>query len=339
VSGLRVLISLASVAAVLMTGCDGGANGSEAATETTWHRPVPRFLQVNLPGEATPEAAGFLLAHQRGYFRQAKFHAWFIAPSDPARPPMYVEQELVDAAIIHEPQLILAREEGKPLVAFGSLVPDPTMAMIWLKGSGIHDIADLKGKTIAIPGVRFQKDFLEAVLARGGLTLADVKLKLVSYFLESELVHGRADAIFGGSKNTEGRRLEAVGLDPVVIPVTKLGIPGYDELVFVARRDRYAKDPHLFQQLAQATARGGASVAGEPGVATKAIGMAEKTKIPTAPTLAGVREMAPRFSRSGHIDPARFQRLADWMYEQGMIERRWQASELLAGPGKTPDNG
>jgi len=320
---------LATVAALLLAGCGGGDEGA-TATEAT-KPPAPPFLQVNLPGEAAPEAAGFLLAHRVGYFPQSRVHVWFVAPSHPARPPMYVEQELVDAAMIHEPQLILAREQGKPLVAFGSVVPHPTMAMIWLEGSGIHDIADLKGKTIAIPGIRFQKDFLEAVLARGGLTLADVNLKSVSYFLESELVHGRADAIFGGSMNTEGRRLQARGLDPVVTPVGKLGIPDYDELILVARRDRYAKDRELFQRLVRGTTRGNASVGELPGSATKAIGNAEKTKIPPAPTFAGVKEMAPHLSRTGRIDPERLQHLADWMYAQGMTERRWQASELLGG--------
>ena len=35
--------------------------------------------------------------------------------------------------------------------------------MIWLRGSGIESVADLKGKTIAYPGIPFQKDFLAAI--------------------------------------------------------------------------------------------------------------------------------------------------------------------------------
>jgi len=327
---MRLLRLVAAVMVVLLAGCGGDG---ETETKATQRPPETGALQVNLPGEAAPEAAGFLLSHARGYFPEAKIHVWFVAPSHAARPPMYVEQELVDAAMIHEPQLLLAREQGKPLVAFGSVVPNPTMAMIWLKGSGIDSIADLKGKTIAIPGIRFQKYFLEAVLARADLTLADVKLKSVSYFPESELIKGRADAIFGGSMNTEGRRLEARGLDPVVTPVTKLGVPGYDELVFVARRDRYAEEPELFKRLVRGTVRGNASVGEWPGIAAKAIGKAEKTKIPPAPTLAGVKEMASRLSYSGQIDEARLQRLINWMYAEGMIKRRWPASAMLANPG------
>ncbi len=334
----RSLLLLGALIAVLLSGC-GGSDGETATREKPRH-PPHTFLQVNLPGKAGPEEAGFLLAHRLGYFGKAKLNVSFVTPSHPARPPMYVEQELVNAALAHEPQLILAREEGKPLVAVGGVVPHPTMAMIWLKGSGIDSVADLKGKTIAIPGIRFQKFFLEAVLKRAGLTLADVTLRSVSYYLESELVHGRADAIFGGSMNTEGRLLEAQGLEPVVTPVRKLGIPDYEELVLIARRDRQGEDPEAFQRLAEETARGGATVAKRPGLATRAVihhREYENSSNPKAPlhrqaTRAGVEEMAPRFSRGGEIDRAKLKRLVDWMYEEGMIKRRWTVSELLGSP-------
>src|SRR5690349_13883164 len=114
--------AIAIAMVVLLAGCGGGESGTGTGTVATQPQPAPEpeFLQVNLPGEANPEAAGFLLAHKRGYFPQAKFHAWFIAPSDSARPPMYVDQELVNAAMVHEPQAIQAIDIGRPLVIFGS---------------------------------------------------------------------------------------------------------------------------------------------------------------------------------------------------------------------------
>jgi putative hydroxymethylpyrimidine transport system substrate-binding protein len=332
------LAATAMVTAAFLGGCGGGTATETEVTET--RLPEPPSLQVNFQGKVDAEDGGFLLAHRLGYFPEDKLGVYFVTPSHSARTPMYVEEELVDAAMIHAPQLILAREQGKPLVAFGSLVPHPTMAMIWLEGSGIESVADLKGKTIAIPGVRFQKLFLEAVLEKAGLTPADVKFYSASYYLESELIQGRADAIFGGSMHTEGKLLEARGLEPVVTPVRKLGIPDYEELVLVTRRDRYAEEPESFQRLVEGTTRGGAAVADRPGAATKAIIAQreyESSSRPNAPlhrktTQAGVEEMAPRFSRSGEIDRAKLERLVDWMYEEGMIERRWSVSQLVASP-------
>lgn len=334
---VRQLLLLGALVSLPLSGCGDGSGETDTGRAPDSNDAPPPFLQVNLPGKAGPEDAGFLLAHKLGYFPQGKLRVWFITPSHPARPPMYVEQELVDAAIAHEPQLILAQEQGKPLIAFGSLIPHPTMAMIWLEGSGIDSVADLKGKTIAIPGVRFQRFFLEAVLNRAGLTLADVKLKSVGYHLESELIHGRADAIFGGSAYTEGKLLEARGLEPVVTPVRKLGIPDYEELVLIARRDRYAEDPEAFQRLAEEAARGGATVAARPGAATKAIVAQreyENSSRPDAPlhpkaTRTGVESLAPRFSRGGEVDGAKLKRLVSWMYEEGMIKSRIPVSQLI----------
>ncbi|HEU4462461.1 MAG TPA: ABC transporter substrate-binding protein [Solirubrobacterales bacterium] len=328
----RRLLLLGVVATLSLAGCgDGGGGETETAKAPAAKNAEPQFLQVNLPGKAGPEEAGFLLARRLGYFPDAGFRAWYITPSHPARPPMYVEQELVDAAIVHGPQLIMAREKGKPLIAFGSLVPQPTMAMIWLEGSGIDSVADLKGKTIAIPGISFQQRFLEAVLKGAGLTLEDVEVRSVAYDLESELAQGRADAIFGGSMNTEGKLLEAQGLAPVATPVTELGVPDYDEMVLIARRDRYAENPDLFQHLAEATARGAAETSERPGLAARSVVRVREGEVPLTPTRAGVEELAPRLSRTGEIDRAKLKRLVDWMYEEGMIERRWSPAQLVAG--------
>ena len=60
--------------------------------------------------------------------------------------------------------MVLERARGAQVVAVGSLISDPTAAMIWLEKSHIGGIADLKGKTIAIPGLPFQKSFLQSIL-------------------------------------------------------------------------------------------------------------------------------------------------------------------------------
>ena len=109
-----------------------------------------------------------------------------------------------DLGVAHGAQVTIAQEKGVPIVVVGSLVPEPTAALIWSKESDIGGIADLKGKTIAIPGLSFQRDFLETILARGGLTLDDVKVKSVGNELVPALASGKADAIFGGSGNQEG---------------------------------------------------------------------------------------------------------------------------------------
>ncbi|HMI81275.1 MAG TPA: ABC transporter substrate-binding protein, partial [Solirubrobacterales bacterium] len=229
------------------------------------------------------------------------------------------------------PQVVLAREKGAPIVALGSLISQPTAAMIWLRNSGVSDIADLKGKTIAIPGLPFQRDFLEVALAQGGLTLADVKVKNVGYDLVPALVSGRADAIFGGSRNLEGAVLETWGLDPVITRVQDLGIPLYDELVLIARPDRVAENPRMIRGFMSALSRGTAAAVGDRESALDSIEGSGETNIEVGRRAKEVQLEAtlPLLSRSAYMNPTQASELVHWMHEQGMIQRKLPASAFL----------
>jgi putative hydroxymethylpyrimidine transport system substrate-binding protein len=312
---------LAVGAIVLLVGC-----GEGGSAETGDGRPTPpeklRTLYLTLDGTPGPEAAGVLVASKQGYFAEVGLDVVITPPSDPVGPLNYVPSGEVDVGISHQPQVVLSREKGAKVVAFGSLVPEPTMAMIWLEGSGIDDVSDLKGKTIGYPGVPFQIDFLATVLERAGLTLDDVRLLRAEYKLVPALARERVDAIFGGSWNVEGAELEAQGLQPVVTRAQDLGIPSYDELVLMARRDRVAKDPELFRRLMAAVDRGTAAAIEDPEAAAEAILELRRAEfLPTdrKATEAGLEETLPLLSESGQIDPEQARRLEGWMREQGLI--------------------
>lgn len=259
---LLVLLS----ATVLLVGCGGGSGGE--TTESSLER--FRSIKVVLDGKAPVTSVGILMAQKRGYFYDFDLGVEEIsAPVYPGRPVQYVVNGSVGLGISHQPQVSLSQRKGAPIVSVGTLVSQPTAAMIWLKKSGIDGIADLRGRTIAIPGLPFQKELLETVLARAGLTLADVKVHVVRFDLLPALVSGRADAIFGGTWNIEGIELEARGLEPVITRVQSLGIPPYDELVVIARRDQLTKDPQLAHDFMSAVAHGTEAAIRDPEAAIK----------------------------------------------------------------------
>jgi putative hydroxymethylpyrimidine transport system substrate-binding protein len=229
------------------------------------------------------------------------------------------------------PQLLIARDRGMPLVAIGSLVPYPTAAMIWLKRSKIAGIGDLKGKTIAIPGLPFQEALLELVLRRAGLALEDVKVKPVGYDLVSALLSGQADAIFGGTWNIEGAALEARGVDPVVKRVEDLGVPAYDELVVITRSDLIAEDPELIRDVMATVAHGVAAVRRDPSATVKLIeeSFESSPELSRKETEAAMKATLPLFSTSARLNPNQAGNLAKWMHEEGLIQREPLPSEFL----------
>jgi putative hydroxymethylpyrimidine transport system substrate-binding protein len=322
---LRFTILLGALVVLLaISGCggDGDTSGETGQFEGF------ASLDLTLDGKPDPETAGLLTAEYLGLFREGGIGLAVGSPLTPKRPIGYVVDDLADVVVSYLPEVVLAQEEGLPVVAFGSLVPHPTMAMIWLKGSGIDSVADLKGKTIAIPGVPFQRDFLEAVLNRDGLTPADVKLRIGGYNLVPLLADGSVDAVFGGSGNVEGTTLEALGLEPVVTPATELGVPDYDELVFVTRRDRFARHPDLYRHFVELATAGTQAAKEDPASADKAVVAQYFGRATPEGTRAGVEATLPLLSEDGQIDPARTADLIAWMHEEGMIRSEPRASRV-----------
>jgi putative hydroxymethylpyrimidine transport system substrate-binding protein len=318
----------AVAAAVLLAGCGGGSSG-EASGETEAIPLVKQELVLSTDGPGSPENVGILMAQNRGYFEKAGISLWFRPPVSPTRPISYlVGSGEVDLAISHAPQVAISRDKGVPVMAIGSLVDQPTAAMIWLAKSRIGNIADLRGRTIAFPGLPFQKALLESFLARGGLSLDDVKLRAVGYELVPTLVKGEADAIFGGSWNMEGIQLKAMGAKPSITRVEVSGVPSYDELVLIGRSDYLTENAPLVRRFLDAVARGTQAAMANPKAATRVV-MANDIDRKLKATEAEVKATLPLLSESGEMDPDRWEELVTWMHDQGTIEGSPSASELL----------
>jgi putative hydroxymethylpyrimidine transport system substrate-binding protein len=140
--------------------------------------------------------------------------------------------------------------------------------------------------------------------------------------------------MLGGYVNVEGIDLRERGKDPVVTPVDKLGVPTYDELVFVANRKALEEDPEKIRLFLAALERGTRAAAENPGAATKAITEANPDLEPKL-TAAEVKATLPLLNaRSGsrpygYMDPKQWEAFAGWMRDNELISSLPQTSELL----------
>jgi putative hydroxymethylpyrimidine transport system substrate-binding protein len=286
-------------------------------------------LSLTLDFYPNPDHAGIYMAEKLGYFADAGLDVSIQTPADPAAPIKLLAAGQTDLAISYEPEVLLAREQGLDVVAVGALVDRPLTSLIWLKKSGVRGVADLRGKTIATAGIPYQDAYLKTILARAKLTPSDVDTVNVGYGLLPALVGGRAQAMLGGFSNVEGVDLRLRGKDPVVTPVDKLGVPTYDELVLVARRERLEEDPQAIRLFLAALARGTAAAVKSPDATTDALLDANKDLDPKL-TRAEVDATLPLLSKRGTMDPAEWKAFIAWMQQNDLIASQPATGEVLS---------
>jgi putative hydroxymethylpyrimidine transport system substrate-binding protein len=150
--------------------------------------------------------------------------------------------------------------------------------------------------------------------------------------------------MLGGFLNVEGVDLRLRGKQPTVIPVDKLGIPTYDELVLVANSDRLDDETQNVRLFIAALQRGTKAAVADPAAATKAVLDAGKALSPKF-TAAEVRRTLPLLLPStgkqpyGYMDPKQWQRFAQFFADHGLIKALPSTGDVLTNdllPGKIP---
>jgi putative hydroxymethylpyrimidine transport system substrate-binding protein len=324
-SPLTVALAVAGIAAALLAGC-----GEKSESTSGGHA---QSLDLALDFYVNPDHAGIFEALDRGYFRQAGLDVHPQVPSDPSAPIKEVAAGRADLAVSYEPEVLIAHDEGLPVKAVAAIVPTPLTSLIWLKDSGVRDVKGLRGKTIATAGIPYQSAYLSAILQRVGLSTSDVKTVDVQQGLLPSILSGRANAMLGGFRNVEGVDLQLRGKGPTVIPVDRLGIPTYDELVLVANSDRLSDESREIELFIAALQRGTKAAVANPSAAAKTIVEAGKGLDPKF-TAAEVRKTLPLLLPAsnhpyGYMDPAQWERFAHFFADRGVIKALPDSREVL----------
>jgi putative hydroxymethylpyrimidine transport system substrate-binding protein len=304
-------------------------------------------LRLMLDYFPNADHAGIYAAQATGAYEKAGLDVRITPPPDPSAPLKLLLAGKTDLAISYEPELLLARDKGADLVAVGALVQKPLTSLMSIGKAGIHSPQDLRGKRVGTAGIPYQSAYLKTILQTAGVDPGSVKEINVGFNLVPAMLSGKVDATLGAFWNYEGVDLQRRGRDPVIQRMEKLGVPTYDELVFVARRSDLDQDfGAKVRRFMQATARGHAALRDDPQVGIDALLGADKG-LDRGLQEAAVKATLPVFFPAdqdrpfGYEDPAEWQRYADWMLDQGLIKRpqiaeRVVTNEFLAGEGLDP---
>jgi putative hydroxymethylpyrimidine transport system substrate-binding protein len=287
--------------------------------------------------------AGIYQALAEGDFAKARLNLHVQVPSDPAAPLRLLAAGKVDAAISYEPEVLLARNQDLPLVSVAALVQRPLTSIVSLGSKHITSPAQLKGKRIGDAGIPYQHAYLTTILAQAHVPQSSVKEINVGANLVPAMLSGRVDATLGAFWNYEAIQLQQLHKHPNVIHMEQVGVPTYDELVVVVRKNTIVNHPDEVRRFVQALSRGYESVRRDPQTAVNNLVHASPGLDPKL-QLASVKATLPAFFPSDSADPWGWQDPNQWAaYGQWMLSHHLisnpnavldaSTNELLAGQG------
>ena len=275
-------------------------------------------LTVLLDWFVNPDHAPLVIAKEGGYFARYGLDVDLIAPADPSAPPRLVAAGKADVAITYQRDLMLNVQEGLPIVRFGTLISTPLNCLIVLKDGPVKTLADLKGKKIGYSVGAAQDPYLNAILKSVDLTTKDVTLVNVNFNLVTALMSGQVDAAIDGYRNVELIQLALEGKPGIAYYPEELGVPPYDELIYVTSQ-KLRNDPRLPRFL-RAIEDATVFITNHPDEALKMF-LKSHTDLDDELNRKSFFATLPRFAkRPGALDHARYNRYAAFLKEGGLIK-------------------
>jgi len=335
----RLLPIAAALAALLpaLAGCGEKQDTITAGGGAT--RPLTLMLDY-LPN---PDHVGLYMALADGAFARAGLDVKVQTPSDPAAPLKLVEAGKADLAISYEPELLIARDKGAQLVSVGAIAQVPLTSLMSLK-RGVDGPRDLRGGRVGTAGIPYQSAYLQTILQRAGVPVDAVKETNVGFNLIPAMLSKKVDATLGAFWNVEGVQLRQAGKRPHIVRMEQVGVPTYDELILVARKDTLAERGDEVRAFVQALARGYEAARSDPASATDALVRAAPD-LDRRFALASVQATLPAFFPAdgskpfGWQDPKAWSAYGRWMFEHDLLGVEPNAgstaltNEFLAGQG------
>lgn len=250
---LKKIVLLMLGLAVGLMGCASSQSANEAG----------EIRKVKLPMGYIPNVqyAPFYVAVDKGYFAEEGIEIQFDYSFETDGVALTGAGEIPFAVASGE-QVLLARSQGLPVVYAFAWYQEFPISVVAAPELNINEPADLRGKTIGLPGL-FGANYigLEALLFSGGVESSEVKLDAIGFNQVESFASGRSGVVAVYAAN------EPVVLRSQGYEFTELRVADYEQLTangIVTSEMTIANEPDLVRGMARAFSRGIADAAANP---------------------------------------------------------------------------
>ncbi len=235
-------------------------------------------------------------------------------------------------------EMVQARAQGMDLVAIAQYYRRYPVVAIVPDASDVRTAADLRGRSVGVPGRYGESWFgLLVLLADAGLTVDDVEIVEIGYTQQVALATGKVEAIIGFSNNDQVQ-FEASGIPVRAVPLTASGDVPLVSIVLVTRAETLTSNPGLAKRVADAMVAGIDRTVKQPASAVEA----SRKHIPTLASQPGAEAAASRTLTatvalwtsssggvSGKLDPDAWAKMTAFMLAKGLISTPVEAAKAM----------
>ncbi len=316
-----------AVVALVLSGLRASAAESPAGGEP------PNRVVLALKWHPQFQFAGYYAAQARGYYAEEGLEVEFTTPTNGVYP---VETVLSGKAHygVTSADLVKARVAGQPVVALAVLFQHSPIILMSRKDRELAYLADYVGKTVM--GSPDDLPEIKAMFLKEGIDPGRIRFVPHTWTVDA-LVNGEVDATVDYIAN-EPYQLRARGVEPRIIRPIDYGIDFYADTLFTTEEE-IRRHPERAAAFRRASLRGWEyalehveemidRIVVLPGVAERG-----KTREHLRYEAAQIAHLAQaKMIEVGHMNPARWERIAQTYAEFGVIPARYSLAGFLYRP-------
>lgn len=318
---MKVWIKIMIIGALLLLGGCSQSNGAKTKDGL-------QKISIMLDWYPNAVHSAIYTAEAKGYFAKEGLDVDIKMPSETTDPLKLVAAGKVDLAISYQPQVVMARAEGIPVVSVAALVREPLNYLMVPKSSGITRPRELEGKNIGYSSLEFEQAVLKTMVKYDGGNPDKVKTTDVGFDLIPAITSKKVDGIDGGYINHEKLLLEKEGHPVNAFNPADYGVPNYYELILISSEKELNQKKSVIKKFWKAVAKGQADVTKDPSAALNTLIKQEDSAFPldqqveTKSLHILLPLMNSKTESFGHQDPSVWKNISNWLFEKGMIDKK-----------------
>lgn len=316
-----------------LSGCWAGVSLVVLALSLTASSTFATAVSVQLRWTHQFQFAGYYMALENGYYRDAGLDVTLISGGPNAHSPVRAMLSGQADFAVANSGVVIEYMAGKPVMALASIMQTSPMVWLVLEDSDIFTPQDLIGRRLMMMPPPESAELL-AMMRWEGIDVDGLRIIPTSYSV-LELINGTAEA-FDAYISNEPYFLEQAGFPYRVISPRKYGVNFYSD-VLITHQDLATRRPDTVRAFVDATLRGWAY----------ALDNVEETVQHIHEHYAPYRSVShlrfeadalrelimPDMVSLGHMSSARWRRIAEEYVALGMAEGTVDLSGFIFRPG------